>query len=102
MSVPNTEFMNISAAKATLQTHKVGITEANLIAYPDDVDRIEEDLAYAEFLEGFLPPGTDAMQPMSDIFYPILENAYEDIKMMENDGEDYAPNSRNIVGFFTV
>lgn len=102
MSVPNTEFMNISAARATLQTHKVGISEAYLIAYPEDTERIAIDEASAQFYEGFLPPGTDAMQPISDIFYPIMEDAYQDIKLMPGDGDNYDTGSQKIVGIFSM
>ncbi|KAG7338693.1 adenylate/guanylate cyclase [Nitzschia inconspicua] len=102
MSAVNTEVMNTSAAKATLQSHKVGISQAYLISDPDDVDRIKEDIAVEQFLEGFLPPGTNVMQPISDIYYPIFEDAHKDIKVMDGKGENYTTNSRKIVGLFAL
>ncbi len=94
--------MNISAAKATLQSLQVVISEAYLISYPDDVDRIAEDIATAKFFEGFLPPETNAMEPVSDILYPIIEDAYQNIKIMQGDGEEDASSSHKIVGIFSL
>jgi hypothetical protein len=102
MSVPNTGYMNVSAAEATLDTHKVTITEAYMIADPSDSDRIAGDEALVEFLSGYLQPGEEPYEPVSDIFYPILKNAHKHIQMMNNDGSDYVKDDDNLAAIFSM
>jgi Adenylate and Guanylate cyclase catalytic domain len=96
MSFPNTEFMNVSSAQATLNSRKVTVTEAYLIASPDDLDLIVNNEETASIYAGFLPEGEEPMEPVSDIFYPILENAHKQIQITDS-GDDHSDKEEHKV-----
>ncbi|KAL3917415.1 MAG: hypothetical protein SGILL_004724 [Bacillariaceae sp.] len=95
LSDPGTNIMNMSGPETTIHTHKVVVTDAYMIAYEDDFERIENNVFYAEFFAPYLPPGVNAMEPASDIYYPIFEDSHKGIKMAEND-------DREAVGVFCL
>jgi hypothetical protein len=53
------------------------LTEAYLIAEPDDFALQAENEYNAEWIGDFLPPGEEPLEPVSDIYYPILEHYHE-------------------------
>ena len=87
--------MEMSGPETTIHTHKVVITDAYMIAYEDDYERIENNVFYAEFFAPYLPPGVEPMEPASDIYYPIFEDSHKGIKLTEND-------DREAVGVFCL
>jgi hypothetical protein len=96
MSVSRIEAMNMSAPEALLKSHKVIITDAWMISYPNDTERMQEDLESASWFQGYLPPNTSIVEPVSGIFYPILEKAYQNIKPLNSLQDE------NLVGFFSL
>ena len=46
--------MNTTAQETIKRTHKAAITEAYLISYPDDTERLAEDILEAEWIADYL------------------------------------------------
>jgi hypothetical protein len=51
----------------------------------DAVNQANEGYAY--FFQDFIQPGEVAMEPVSDIYYPILANAADDVSTQGTDGD---------------
>jgi len=98
-SEPNTSTMNTTAHETIKRTHHAVITNAYLISYPEDKDRIEEDLLEAQWISSYLAKGEVAMEPISDIFYPIVSNANQHIEI-DHDGID--GKGDDVVGIFSI
>jgi len=100
MSSPSSTSMDTSAQEAILKTHKVVITDTYLISYPDDEERIENDKDEAEWISNYLPEGEEPMEPISDIFYPIIADANEHIELQGRDTQHI--NETDVVGIFSL
>jgi class 3 adenylate cyclase len=98
-SKPLTQSQTVLAPDDVIAKHKPVITEAYLISYPDDLARIEEDLEDAKWIAPYLAPDVEPMEPVSDIFYPIMDNAHVRIGLM-SDG--YEPDERKVMAIFSL
>jgi hypothetical protein len=76
----------------------VTITDAYLISYPDDEEDLEFDKEEAEWISSYLLNGEEPMEPVSDIFYPILEQANRHIEIKDNRDDD----EHDVAGIFSV
>ena len=90
---------NDASMQAVLDTHQVSICGAQLIAYPNDTARIEENIGYAKWISYYLPKGVEAMEPNSNIYYPILKNADNWINV---NTDYYDPKEHNFGGVLDV
>merc|ERR1711957_993301 len=90
--------MNTTSMQTVIDSHKATITEAYLISFPEDEERYESDKIEAEWFSSYLPEGEEPMEPISDIFYPIIGNANQHIEV--EDGSD--KNSHDVVGIFAI
>lgn len=92
--------------EAVQETHQVGLTAAFLIAEPDDHDLIAENQITADWYSDFIAPGEEPMEPMSDILYPIIEDATELFDLFQDEQQDgtpsYKPADHNLVGLLSV
>jgi hypothetical protein len=80
---PNTYTTN-----TVLTTKRVVITPAYLI-YVEGNDEINESNEIeADWLKDYVQPGEEPMEPVSDIFYPILPNAADDVSISNNANND--------------
>jgi class 3 adenylate cyclase len=101
-SVPNTATMSTSSMDVVRTTHRAVLTEAYLISYPDDEERLAEDMIEAEWIASYLPPGEEPMEPISDIFYPIIANANENIEVHTTTAAHTDETDDEVVGIFSV
>jgi len=95
-SSPSGASMNTTACRKLMDTHKVTITDAYLISHPDDVERYENDKDEVEWIRNYLLDDEEPMEPISDIFYPILEDANRLIKVGNETDET------DVVGIFSI
>lgn len=84
---------------AVLDTHLVSLTEAYLIAAKNDTAAILANEDEANFISYYLTSGEEPMEPVSDILYPILEDANEWI--LER-GPAYPPSGHVLGGFLSI
>jgi len=98
MSVPLGKSKNTSAYHKLMDTHKVTVTDAYLISYPDDEERLENDKEEAEWISSYLLDGEETMEPISDIYYPILFEANRQIEIDEY-GKD---QQHDVVAIFSL
>jgi len=92
--------MNITVL-STAMNHRVTITEAYLIAFPNDTESIEENIAEADWVSVYLTTDEDPMEPMSDIYVPILTEAADWISIAKHTdefGESYDKHHRHVAG----
>lgn len=68
----------------------------------NDPIRIADDEETAAFMALYLAPGEEPMEPMSDIYYPVLRNAHKRIQMKGNEGEEYKVEEDEFVAVFTL
>jgi len=98
MSTPLTSSANTTAHQRLLDTHVVTITDAYLISYPGEEEELQFDKEEAEWISSYLLNGEEPMEPVSDIFYPILKQANRKIEIKDNldDDED------DVAGIFSI
>ncbi|KAL3912159.1 MAG: hypothetical protein SGARI_001300, partial [Bacillariaceae sp.] len=102
MSDPLSPGMEESAMQVVMRERRPVLAEPYLIHYPDDVEGKENDIAEAEWLSQYLPQAEsieEVMQPISDLFYPILEDAHEKIEWVD---ENFSAEDHRVAGFFSV
>jgi len=70
---------DLSAEHAVFDTHRPVISEAYMIPSgnnnQDDPAKLKELNAFADFFKDYIDPGENPMEPVSDIYYPIYEQA---------------------------
>ena len=85
---------------AVVETHLVTITEPYMIAWPWDTEKQEENFSEAEWLVYLLEPGEEPLEPISDIYYPVIVEALDNVHHREEDlsSENYstAPQSNKL------
>ena len=104
-----TDAMGTSGIQTVLDTRKVTITDAYLIPNPDDEKR---DKHKADWISLYLPAGEEPMEPISDIYYPIISNANEHIVIdsehefgtphHHHSGDKQNSDSEDVVGIFSL
>lgn len=98
MSSPSSTSMNITAHQKLIDTNNVIISDAYLISYPDDEQRLESDKDEAEWISSYLPDGEEPMEPISDIYYPIVMESNRQIEI----GGDHNIFEHRLVGIFSL
>ena len=84
---------------AVIETHLVTITEPYMIAWPSDTEKQEENEAEAEWISDYLEPGEEPLEPISDIYYPIVVEALDNIQLHEEDIDaEIYPTESNKIG----
>ena len=86
---------------AVRETHKVSLTDAYMIAYPDDLESLEQIEYDAEWFQAFITTGEEPREPMSDVHYPILAHGSSRIHLMK-DPDTYNPADHQLGGFLTA
>lgn len=81
-----------------IETHLVTITEPYMIAWPWDTEKHEENVAEAEWIRDYLEPGEEPLEPISDVYYPMVVEALDNIHLHEEDleSENYSTESNKI------
>jgi len=97
-SSPPSEKMNTTAHQVLMDTHKVTITDAYLISYPDDEDRIAHDKEEAKWISSYLLDGEEPMEPISDINYPIFAESNRQIVIDDKHQHD----EYHVAGIFSL
>ncbi len=69
-----------------------------MIAWPWDTEKQEENEAEAEWIRDYLEPDEEPLEPISDIYYPIVVEALDNIELHEDDldSESYDGKSNKI------
>ncbi|KAL7569517.1 hypothetical protein ACA910_013892 [Epithemia clementina (nom. ined.)] len=88
---------NTSVLKC-LEVHKVTLSKAYHIAYPGDSSLDAENQAWADYFSPFITTGENPMEPLSDLYYPIIEDAV-DWRNVRGD-PNYDPSKHRVVGIF--
>eukprot|EP00535_Pseudo-nitzschia_heimii_P003449 CAMPEP_0197183588 /NCGR_PEP_ID=MMETSP1423-20130617/7897_1 /TAXON_ID=476441 /ORGANISM="Pseudo-nitzschia heimii, Strain UNC1101" /LENGTH=1051 /DNA_ID=CAMNT_0042634177 /DNA_START=135 /DNA_END=3290 /DNA_ORIENTATION=+ len=83
---------------AVYDTHLVTITEPYMIAWPWDADKIAENEAEAEWIQVLLEPGEEPLEPISDIYYPVIAEALTNVYHRAEDplSEGYSTESNHL------
>ena len=79
-------------------THLVTITEPYMIAWPWDTDKIAENEAEAEWIRSLLEPGEEPLEPISDIYYPVIAEALDNVYHRAEDplSENYSTSANHL------
>ncbi len=102
MSVPPTFGQKLRPMDVILRDHRPLIIPAYFIAYENDTERIEENYDEALWLSDYLPymdSIEEVMQPMSDLFYPIIADSNRKIELMDG---TYRTEDHEVVGFLCL
>eukprot|EP00531_Pseudo-nitzschia_arenysensis_P000998 CAMPEP_0116131464 /NCGR_PEP_ID=MMETSP0329-20121206/9018_1 /TAXON_ID=697910 /ORGANISM="Pseudo-nitzschia arenysensis, Strain B593" /LENGTH=972 /DNA_ID=CAMNT_0003625893 /DNA_START=124 /DNA_END=3042 /DNA_ORIENTATION=+ len=89
---------------AVIETHLVTITEPYMIAWPWDIAKQEENEAEAEWLQQLLEPGENPIEPISDIYYPVIVEALDNVYHREEDldAEDYVLEDNHVGAYLAL
>lgn len=97
-SSPPTAKMNTTAYQRLIDSHKVTITDAYLISYPGDEDRIANDKDEAEWISSYLLGEEEPIEPISDIYYPIFTSSNRQIEL----DDEHHHNQYKVAGIFSL
>jgi class 3 adenylate cyclase len=84
---------------AVLETHKISISEAYLIAHDNDTALIEENELNADWYSSYLTSDEDPMEPVSDIYFPILDDAAD---QLHEHVDHYKTSDHKLGGFLAA
>jgi len=89
---------------AVYDTHLVTITEPYMIAWPWDTDKIAENEAEADWIQVLLEPGEEPLEPISDIYYPVIEEALDNVYHRAEDlsTENYDTKSNKLGAYVAL
>ena len=76
--------------QSVAKTHLVTITEPYMIAYDWEEEKIAENLAEADWIKDYLEPDEVALEPISDIYYPVIVEALDNVHHHE---KKYSPDT---------
>ena len=79
--------VDLTSLPSLFETHKVSLEGAYLIAEPDDLEAIASNEFDGEWIADFLPPGEEPLEPVSDIYYPLVEDAADAFSLFGPDRE---------------
>jgi hypothetical protein len=71
-----------------------------MIADPDNEELTAENEGAAEYFIDFISPDEEALEPASDIYYPIIEDATDSFNLF--DGGSYNPEDHKLVGILSL
>jgi hypothetical protein len=89
---------NASVLKC-IDIHKVSLSKAYHIAYPGDTSLDEENQAWADYFSSYITSGEDPMEPLSDMYYPMVEDLLDWRNV--RDHPDYDPSQHKIAGIMS-
>ena len=94
-SVDNTGY------NLVLETHKPTLSEPYLLHAEDsDPALIQENLDEAEWVSDYLTSDEDPMEPISDYYYPIIDNGIDQLDLL--DETNYDKELNKVVGLLSV
>lgn len=85
---------------AVVQTHLVTITEPYMIAWPWDKEKQAENEAEAGWIVDFLEPGEEPLEPISDIYYPVIVEALDNVYHREDASAQNYSMENNTLGAY--
>lgn len=93
--------------RAVYDTQLITITEPYMIAWPWDTAKQEENAGEAEWLQYLLEPGENPLEPISDIYYPVIADALPNIYHREEDlsalgGEPYKTTENHLGAYLAL
>jgi hypothetical protein len=68
-----------------LEKKMATISQPFMIPTPGNEAELEEALLWCDYYNDFIPKGSDCMQPLSSVFYPIVQAPKQKIKLAESD-----------------
>jgi DNA-directed RNA polymerase subunit F len=95
MSVSDTKSID-----SLLETHRVSLSEAYMLTDPDDDELTVENMCAAHYFKDYISPDEEALEPVSDIYYPIIEDATDSFNLF--DGGSYNPVHHNLGGILSL
>lgn len=92
------------------KVHKVGITPAYMLPDPDDEEKVRIMEIEADWFRDYIKPGEEAMEPVSQILYPIIDNVesidiFKDSPNLNHPHDNifsYRPEDNDFVGFLAL
>jgi len=71
---------------------------------PNDPDQVANFEIITEWVKDYVREGDDPTEPFSDIHYPIVSNAYQDVYLRNNHHENHTADGEkgNVVGIFSL
>jgi hypothetical protein len=77
--------IDTSSIDALLESKRAVISEAYMIPDYSDEEQLAETKEFADWFQDFLEPGEDPMEPVSDIYYPILDSMKDSVSVRSKD-----------------
>jgi hypothetical protein len=102
MSVPPTFGQELRPIEVVLRNQRPMLSRAYLIAYPNDTALVEENRDEALWLSDYAPyldSIEEVMQPISDLYYPIIIDAHKRIEWMDG---TYRREDHTVGAFFSL
>ena len=82
-----------------IDIHKVSLSKAYHIAYPGDTSLDVENAAWADYFSSYITSGEEPMEPLSDFYYPMIEDLLDDSAVRED--PNYDPSQHKVAGIMS-
>jgi len=90
MTLPDTQ-----AVGAVRTSRQVVLSQAGMLADPDDAVAVENDNMWIDWYADYATPGQDPSEPLSDIYYPILAESTDRVRIY---GDNPSNNNTTFLG----
>jgi hypothetical protein len=97
-----------TSTDAMLKTKQAVISEAYMIPDYSDAEKLAETQLTADWFRDFLRPGEDPMEPVSDIYYPILTSMVDSVHVHIDESDttatttNHGDSENNVVAFLAM
>ena len=99
--VSNRDLLTDYDMDPVLKAHVAEIGAPYLIAFENDTERQIANEAEAEWVKNYIEPDENPLEPVSDFFYPLLDNALDVLDVFK-DGNYTASNNQAFHGFLSM
>jgi len=89
-----------ASVNATMDEHRTTVSDAYMIAYPWETEKLEDSKIEADWVKDYIAPGENPFEPVSDLYYPIIEEATQKMRLFDPDenGKPYDPKDHTFLG----
>ena len=90
--------VDVQSLDKIFASNKVVLSEAYHLPDPNDAAYVEETEWSVLWFSDFVEPGQDPSEPVSDLYYPIIDSAADRVKVYDNEDE----KEGEFVGIFAL
>ena len=93
-------YNDIEFATRVFETHQPRVDSVYMVAEPDDLELIASNEVDADWAKDFIDPSEDPNEPVSDIYYPLIEDSIDYVDVFQD--SEYKPKNETFKGMLAM